>query len=428
MSKFAGIVQDELRDLRGNAMQGATVIVREVGTVDPATVYNNPVLISAAGGPDALVNDGTTGLPAAAGLLRPGVDANGNYTFYADTDVDYDLRVLWQGNTYDYRVRPKVVDEAVASVNGLTGEVDLSGTYVPRGPATPVTVPDHALVGNRATSVPAGSQVGLEAAVNFTNPNTTIMQHFVGYSFFSGTPGGSAGSLQGGSCQSEVFNNGTGDITRTALGFEGIAGAGGDNGFKCGTVIGLQGSAFLNSSGAGQNVDNLISIAASGPRRDSGAGTITNAYSFKAEPPTHGTNQFSAHITGRTRLVPSGGLNPLEIFSAGGTLQFAHDGSKLVGYASDGATMAATVDSRDNAPARIDLDIFPAGVKGIRINQRIFADSDFLIFTYDGANRFRVGVAGGLGAFGHAPPAAQPAAPVTLADVIAVLQGCGLAA
>ncbi len=34
----------------------------------------------------------------------------------------------------------------------------------------------------------------------------------------------------------------------------------------------------------------------------------------------------------------------------------------------------------------------------------------------------------GVGAWGHAPPAAQPAAPVTLADVIAIIRGCGLSA
>jgi hypothetical protein len=35
-------------------------------------------------------------------------------------------------------------------------------------------------------------------------------------------------------------------------------------------------------------------------------------------------------------------------------------------------------------------------------------------------------VPSGLGVFGHAPPAAQPATPITLAQVIAVLQGAGL--
>jgi hypothetical protein len=40
----------------------------------------------------------------------------------------------------------------------------------------------------------------------------------------------------------------------------------------------------------------------------------------------------------------------------------------------------------------------------------------------------RLGAAGGAGFWGHAAPTTQPAAPVTLADVIAILRGCGLAA
>ena len=37
-------------------------------------------------------------------------------------------------------------------------------------------------------------------------------------------------------------------------------------------------------------------------------------------------------------------------------------------------------------------------------------------------------VAGGIGVWGHAAPGAQPAIPVTLADVIAIIRGCGLSA
>lgn len=40
----------------------------------------------------------------------------------------------------------------------------------------------------------------------------------------------------------------------------------------------------------------------------------------------------------------------------------------------------------------------------------------------------RMAMPAGAGFFGHAAPAAQPATPVTLADVIAILRGCGLAA
>lgn len=44
--------------------------------------------------------------------------------------------------------------------------------------------------------------------------------------------------------------------------------------------------------------------------------------------------------------------------------------------------------------------------------------------TVTGAKTF----SGGVGVFGHAVPVAQPAVPVTLADVIAVLQAYGLSA
>jgi len=40
----------------------------------------------------------------------------------------------------------------------------------------------------------------------------------------------------------------------------------------------------------------------------------------------------------------------------------------------------------------------------------------------------QLAVVQGAGVWGHAPPAAQPAAPVTLADVIAIIRACGLSA
>lgn len=50
------------------------------------------------------------------------------------------------------------------------------------------------------------------------------------------------------------------------------------------------------------------------------------------------------------------------------------------------------------------------------------------IATDDGSTKFTVGNVGGIGVFGHAAPTSQPAAPVTLADVIAIIRGCGLSA
>lgn len=48
--------------------------------------------------------------------------------------------------------------------------------------------------------------------------------------------------------------------------------------------------------------------------------------------------------------------------------------------------------------------------------------------TTSGNYPLQLGAAGGAGFWGHTPPATQPATPATLADVIAILRGCGLAA
>lgn len=141
MSEFAGIVQDELRDLRGNAMVGAVVRVREAGTSTPATLYDNPVQISAATGGDALVNDATTGLPAASGLLMPGVDSAANYTFFADSDEEYDLLVTWNGLTFEYRVRPKVLVSGIDSIPPGTyaGDAATTAALATKAATTDVT-------------------------------------------------------------------------------------------------------------------------------------------------------------------------------------------------------------------------------------------------------------------------------------------------
>jgi hypothetical protein len=222
------------------------------------------------------------------------------------------------------------------------------------------------LIGNRATSVPGGSQVGLEATLQLNDPNETIQQHFVGYSFFTGTPGGSSGSLQGGSCESSVFNNGSGDIAPAVLGFEGIAAVGGDNGNKVGTAIGLQSTAFITGT---QGCDNLIGFAAAGPRRDSGSGTVLNAYSVRiAEPAVTATNVYSNRTLGRTRLVKGTHANALEIANVSDTLQWASDGTLITGYASDGASARVVFDPGDAATQRALLTVVNGTTKGLIIN------------------------------------------------------------
>lgn len=172
-SQFAGLVQDNLQDLRGNAMVGAVVRVRTVGTTTPAVVYDNAVEIASASGGDLLVNDATTGLSAASGLLLPGVDANANYTFFADSDLEYDLHVTWQGQTFDYRVQPKVVrggSGAVSSVDGQTGAVDLSDTYAP------IAEVDDRIAGDAALDVRVDA---LETGGGY-DPNAVTVLRFTG--------------------------------------------------------------------------------------------------------------------------------------------------------------------------------------------------------------------------------------------------------
>jgi hypothetical protein len=53
------------------------------------------------------------------------------------------------------------------------------------------------------------------------NPDKIIEQHYVGYSFYSGTPAADVGTLQGGSSESYAYANGTRDMP-TVLGFEGV--------------------------------------------------------------------------------------------------------------------------------------------------------------------------------------------------------------
>jgi hypothetical protein len=174
-----GVVQDEF----GTALNGLTVQLKIADTVTAATHYS-AVTGGTSSTADLVTNNG---LVKASGSSLPRYIETGTY----DMTVD--------GVT-------KRVEATPGSGLVLKGESndDLLST----------------LIGNRATSVPGGSQVGLEATLQLNDPNETIQQHFVGYSFFTGTPGGSSGSLQGGSCESSVFNNGSGDIAPAVLGFD----------------------------------------------------------------------------------------------------------------------------------------------------------------------------------------------------------------
>jgi hypothetical protein len=79
---------------------------------------------------------------------------------------------------------------------------------------------------------------------------------------------------------------------------------------------------------------------------------------------------------------------------------------------------ASTIGS--NSSTRLDLQ---GGTGGVRFVDSAFANVNALL-----ADNGDLTVRKGVGFWGHAAVAAQPAAPVTLTDVIAIIRGCGLSA
>lgn len=185
------------------------------------------------------------------------------------------------------------------------------------------------------------------------NPDKVIEQHYVGYSFFSGSPQAGVGTLQGGSDESFVFANGATNWG-TVLGYEGIGRAGGDNAARTiATVIGLQGSASAEGS---PTVSQLISIRASGP--GGASSTVTEARSLDILEPGVGTTRRALYGTGAHRFHKGDAANVVEISNAADTLQWASDGSIIKGYASDGSSVRLTLDPGDAPTARIISSMF----------------------------------------------------------------------
>lgn len=85
-----------------------------------------------------------------------------------------------------------------------------------------------------------------------------------------------------------------------------------------------------------------------------------------------------------------------------------------------------------NAPLNYGgvLQLVNTGASGHAWRIGEFNGAGILAFrdTTTGNFPLQLGSAGGAGFWGHTPPAAQPAAPATLADVIAIIRGCGLSA
>lgn len=116
-----GYYQNELRDLRGNALVNAVVDVFEAGTVTPATLFA-----------DAAGSTGLTSSPlaAAAGLLLPGKDVAANYAFFADDALEYDVRVTDPGGTFTLRARMGSGGGSGAAAVGGIGALERAGAVL----------------------------------------------------------------------------------------------------------------------------------------------------------------------------------------------------------------------------------------------------------------------------------------------------------
>lgn len=266
--------------------------------------------------------------------------------------------------------------------------------------------------------------VKLLVTANRTNPDKVIEQHFVGFSFYSGTPQPGVGTLQGGSCESSAFANGTTDMG-TVLGFEGIGRGNGNAGRKVTTLIGIQGTGIVDGA---VNADMLIGVRARGIA-GTPTGTIAEARSLDVQEPTVGTIRRSANIVGTTRLVKGSGTNVLEIAANTGNLVWSASGQIIKGYASDGSSVRLTLDSQDTPTAgRVNSQLFGSG-KHVSLSNN---SSEVVAIAADGTltlagGQLKYGNAanqtsgGGSAALGANSPAVTPSAPntwwkVTLAD------------
>lgn len=115
----------------------------------------------------------------------------------------------------------------VAVADGGTGASTAAGARANLG-VVASAVSDKQTIGDGGDPNGVTTQdVKLLVTATRNNPDKAIEQHFVGYSFYTGTPGVGVGSLQGGSCESFAFASpaNMGEV----LGFEAIGRASSDN-------------------------------------------------------------------------------------------------------------------------------------------------------------------------------------------------------
>lgn len=174
-------------------------------------------------------------------------------------------------------------------------------------------------VGNGADPNASLTQdVALLATSTVVDPAAVILQHLVGFSFYTGTPGPGVGTLQGGSCESSVWLS-PADMG-IALGFEGIARVNGDQARTLVAAIGMQGS--VSAGGDATHVGELVSLRASGPASTGGNPTVDMAVSLDVHQPTVGTERISVRVVGVLTVVADGSHAPLWSVGADGIPQW----------------------------------------------------------------------------------------------------------
>lgn len=291
----------------------------------------------------------------------------------------------------------------VAVADGGTGASTAAGARANLG-VVASAVSDKQTIGDGGDPNGVTTQdVKLLVTATRNNPDKAIEQHFVGYSFYTGTPGVGVGSLQGGSCESFAFASpaNMGEV----LGFEAIGRASSDNNRTVSSVLGLVTTTSVAGSAV---VPTMVGLQASGPSAASGSPVVTDAYSVRVFEPTVGANRYSLYVTGRTVARKGTHANALEIRNASNLLQFGSDGSIITGYASDGAGARLTLDPGDAPAQRIWTSVFGTTTKHLvclKGGSEVFAiQNDGLPrWTASGNQQTTVGAAGGASALPATP-------------------------
>lgn len=182
------------------------------------------------------------------------------------------------------------------------------------------------------------------------------------------------------------------------------------------TAIGTQAGQFVTSASHGT----MVGAAAGGQMMTSVADTYVGSLAGQLIQ-TGADNTFVGGLTART--VTSGTSLTIIGARAGNAMTSAPSNVTMLGRNVGSATFAT------------GTDVILIGSGSAAVDTPLAATSHYIniqnILTVTGTDvpaTSKAVLAGGLGVWGHAAPAAKPATPVTLADVIAAMQAYGLVA